>query len=114
MGKNEKKAFFHFRAAALKGCAEAMNNLGYCFRFGRGVRKNEKKAFGCFRAAARRGCVGAQYNLGLCYAVGSGVEQNDAEAHAWLRRAAEGGNEAAIKMVRAFPEEEPLPADGKA
>ena len=93
----------------MRGCAEAMNNLGYCFRFGRGVRKNEKKAFGCFRAAARRGCAGAQYNLGLCYASGSGVAQNEEQALEWLRRAAQAGSEGAQSLLARSNGQERLP-----
>lgn len=84
----------------MKGNAEAMNNLGYCFRFGHGVRKSERRAFRCFRAAARRGCAGAQYNLGLCYATGHGVQRDEQQALLLFERAAAGGYPAATNLLQ--------------
>jgi TPR repeat protein len=69
----------------------AQNNLGTCYKDGRGVDKNWEEALVWFRKAAEQGHPSGQLNLGLMYSGGLGVAKDDAEAAAWYRKAAEQG-----------------------
>ena len=62
--KNDyKKAFEWYEKAAAKGDADAMNNLGLCYEYGRGVDKDEKKAVEWFKKAADKGHSDAKKKL---------------------------------------------------
>jgi TonB family protein len=81
--------------AANSGDAEAQNNLGLAYEYGRGVKRDAAEAAQWYRKAALNGHAWGQNNLGLAYASGRGVERNDAEANVWLGKAAEQGLAAA-------------------
>ena len=64
-----------------------MNNLGNCYKNGKGVEKNYKEAVKWFKKAAEKGNAWAMNNLGNCYKNGKGVEKNEAEAEKWYKKA---------------------------
>ena len=62
--KHAKALELWHRAADL-GHAGAHTNIGYSYKFGRGLEVDEKKAIEYTEIAAMRGCVEARNNLGL-------------------------------------------------
>ena len=72
--------------------AEALNNLGLAYQFGKGKPKNYAEAARCFRRAAEQGHAGAQNNLGFLYHNGWGVPQDYSQAAYWYRLSAQQGN----------------------
>lgn len=68
-----QEAFSHFKLAASKGYLPAINYLGNCYYFGRGVDKNYKKAVEYFEEASNSGLKAATENLAMCYMKGNGV-----------------------------------------
>ncbi len=85
-------ALREFRPLANQGNAQAQNNLGTLYYYGKGVPEDYAKAAKWFRKAAEQGNAGAQYNVGLMYDNGLGVPQDHAEAAKWYRKAAEQGD----------------------
>ena len=85
--------FEKIRESAALGFPDALNNLGECYRFGRGTNKVPAKAVAVYRQAADLGHVLAQTNLAWCYAQGFGVEQDQKQADAWYAKAAKRGDE---------------------
>ena len=80
------------RRAAEQGNADAQNNLGNRYLFGRGVSQSNGAAFSWYRRAAEQGHAQAQAMVGVMYRDGRGVSQSDDAAVTWLRRAAEQGH----------------------
>lgn len=80
-----------YRKAAEQGYAAAQNNLGNCYRHGRGVAQDYAEAVRLYRKAVEQGNAAAQNNLGYCYHNGKGVAQDYAEAVRWFKKAAEQG-----------------------
>ena len=87
------------RAKAEVGDAEAQEELGNMYYWGRGVpednaqaRRWYRKAVASYRKAAEAGDAPAQFNLGNMYYSGRGVPQNYATAVSWYRKAAQQGN----------------------
>lgn len=72
--------------------AEALNNLGLAYQFGKGKPKNYAEAARCFRRAAEQGHAGAQNNLGFLYHNGWGVPQDYSQAAYWYRLSAQQGD----------------------
>ena len=56
-----------YRKAAEQGHADAQNNLGLCYQYGKGVAKDYAEAVKWYRKAAEQGHARAQCNLGYCY-----------------------------------------------
>jgi TPR repeat protein len=82
------------KARAKKGNAEAQNDLGTAYLFGRGVPKDYEEAVKWYRKAAEQEFVIAQFHLGLMYSNGNGVPEgyeDYEEAAKWYRKAAEQG-----------------------
>lgn len=71
-----QKAFSLFKLAASNGYLPAINYLGNCYYFGRGVEKDYKKAVKLFEKASTAGNWEATENLAMCYMKGNGVEAN--------------------------------------
>jgi TPR repeat protein len=80
------------RKAAEQGDATAQNNLGDCYRTGKGVEQDQREAVKWYRKAAEQGLAHAQDNLGVCYYTGTGVEKDEVEAVKWYRKSAEQGD----------------------
>lgn len=88
------------RAAANKGDATAMYQLGFFYTRGVDVPKDYGKAVEWFRKSADAGNDDAMYILGVCYSHANlGVPHDDAEAANWYRRAADAGNVVAMTSI---------------
>ena len=86
------EALTHFRSAADKAYAAAMNNLGLMYAQGRGVAKDDTQAVRWYRTAADKGDAIAMRRLGRVYLDGSGVAQDDAQSVRWYHKAADKGD----------------------
>jgi hypothetical protein len=89
--EEEAEAISMYRLAAAKGDADAMFNLGICYRRGEGVEKDVLASYRWFQLAANQGGAVAQCQLGFCYYLGEGVEKDEAEAVRWFELAAAQG-----------------------
>ena len=84
-------AMKEWKPLAEQGNASVQYNLGYMYRYGKGVLLNNAEALKWFRLAAEQGKANAQMMLGGIYKNGDGVLQDYAEAVKWFRLAAEKG-----------------------
>ena len=87
--ERDSAAFEAYKAKADNGDAQAQNDLGVCYRIGRGVAKDDDLAAHWFRKAASQGCADGQNNLGTCYFYGWGPAKDEELATYWYRKAAE-------------------------
>ncbi len=85
-------ALREFRPLANQGNAQAQNNLGTLYYYGKGIPQDHAEALKWYRKAAEQGNADGQYNLGFMYDEGRGVPQDYAEALKWYRKAAEQGD----------------------
>lgn len=77
---------------AEEGDAEAQNELGDCYYYGKKVGENRDLAFMWYMMAAKQGNPEAQFNVGWCYARGKGTEVDNEKAVEWYKKSAEHGN----------------------
>jgi len=63
--RDHAKALQLWHRAAELGCADALFNIGYAYKNGRGVEQDMKKAIYYLELAATRGHVTARHNLGI-------------------------------------------------
>lgn len=84
-------AYREWKPLAEAGDAASQNNLGFLYRYGRGVEPDAGMAVEWYRRAAEQGHAAAQFNLGLMLDNGLGVPQDFALAARWFRRAADQG-----------------------
>jgi TPR repeat protein len=77
---------------AMQGFADAQNNFGDMYYYGRGVPQSDTEAVGWYRKAVDQGNALGQANLGYMYEQGRGVAQSYTEAVKWYRLAADQGN----------------------
>src|SRR5260370_982591 len=84
-GKFEE-AFQAFSRAAEEGNPEAMNNLGFLFDEGRGVRQDYQQARQWYEKGAATGNATAMTNLGYLYEHGRGVRQDYQQARRWFAK----------------------------
>lgn len=75
-GDDNDIAFDYFKKSASKKYLPAINYLGNCYYFGRGVEKDYKRAVELFEEASTAGYREATENLAMCYMKGNGVEAN--------------------------------------
>lgn len=87
--KDYEKALKFYNKAAANGNAAAMNSLGVCYGFGKGVPKDQAKALQWYKAAAEKGYANAMLNLGLLYENGWGVPVDNKTAFEWYLQATE-------------------------
>lgn len=85
------KAVSWFERAADLGCADAMDNLGNCYKNGDGVEKSFEKAAAWYKKAYESNLPCGAYHYGSCLRNGRGVERNDALAVECFRMAAVAG-----------------------
>jgi hypothetical protein len=74
------------------GDADAQNNLGGCYLYGKGVAVDFSQAYMWFTKSAEQGNASGQNGLGCCYHTGEGVAQDHKEAVKWYRKSAEQGD----------------------
>jgi len=98
LGRNDKKDELTFRkekTRALQGDVNAMINVGWMHKFGRGIRQDDEESLRWFSKAARRGNALAQNNVGFMHWMGWGVEANPQTALGWFHKAPDRGSLAA-------------------
>jgi hypothetical protein len=89
VSRDDAEAAHWYRAAADKGHAEAINNLGAFYEHGRGVKKDVGQAAALYRKAAGQGDAAAQYNLALLLESGQREPGHQAEVAGLLEQAAQ-------------------------
>jgi len=105
---NPAKAMQWYARAALKGHAEAQNNLGALYS----VQGHYPQAIYWYRLAAKKGNAHAQFNLGLLYELGRGLPKDLEKAQDWYKLAAAQGHwDAQYKLARLNDDDlPPLPS----
>ncbi len=73
--------------------AQAMNDKGQDYYYGRGVSISHQQAVSWYRKAAEAGNAEGMNNLGAMYENGEGVEKDRQQAIFWYRKAAQLGNQ---------------------
>lgn len=81
MAQDYKTAIPYYQASAALGCSGAMCNLGYCYYYGRGVKRDKEKARYYWETSAVLGEAASTYKLGDMHRNGD-IEEN--EDTAWL------------------------------
>ncbi|MHA3774613.1 protein kinase domain-containing protein [Verrucomicrobiota bacterium sgz303538] len=98
--RDPKTAFDWYSAAAAKGSAPALTQLGLMLSNGAGTERPDlPKAVQCFELAAEQGEAGAKAALGECYLLGKGVEKDEKRAIELLREASDQGNVRAMDQL---------------
>ncbi len=87
--KDLQTAVDYYLKAAQGGSAAAMNSLGVCYGFGRGVSKDPSKALEWYKSAAALNYGNAMLNLGLVYQNGWGITVDNQKAFEWYLKATE-------------------------
>ena len=95
-----KEALELLKSSAGKGYGPAMNALGYCYQYGKGVSKNHTCALQWYRNAVVQGDATGAYNYGWMHLKGVGVEKNNAIARKYLTIAANAGHADAKKTLK--------------
>jgi TPR repeat protein len=67
-------------------------NLGYCYQYGKGVKKDLKKAIVYYKISAKENNSESQFSLGKCYQNGEGVKKNKKKTLKWFKKAAKQGH----------------------
>ena len=82
---------YYAKAAELSELKDswALNNLGYCYYYGRAGEVDYKKAYECFAYAAIQGNANSMYKLGDMYHRGNHVEADHDAAFYWYSMASE-------------------------
>ena len=86
------QAYKRLEQAARLNYAPAMNAVGFCYQYGRGVEQDYAKALNWYKRASSRGDAGGAYNAGWMYLNGTGVAKDEAEARKWYILAAQRGH----------------------
>ena len=81
------EAFEIWNSLADSGDIVAMNNLGYLYENGHGIKKNLEKAAEWYILSAKQNYVPAQKNIAWMYVNGKGVKEDLNEADKWYRKA---------------------------
>lgn len=97
--RDNRQAFYWFRAAGEKGHPKAMLNVAFGYASGTGIGQNYQEAFIWMHKAADKGVILAQYNVGLMLYNGWGTDRNLKAAQAWMQKAANAGMDDAKKKL---------------
>lgn len=84
---------------------DALENLAYCYRYGKGVPEDKARAFELYKRSAESELVtgkNAMYFLGYMLFAGEGVDKNDEEAFYWTKKAVDLGNTDAFYNLAYF------------
>jgi TPR repeat protein len=93
------------KAAAAKGNADALFQLGQYYYFGTGVAKNYLTANKWLTKAAAKKNISAMLLLGEMYSEGLGVKKDPAKSIDWMKKAATGGSsDAAYELGEMYEE----------
>lgn len=96
---DKKTAFDYFTKAADAESADAMDNLGNCYKNGDGVDKDIEKAAGWYRKSAECGWLSGVYHYATCLREGEGVEKDEKEALRWYMKAGASGHGRSLNML---------------
>ena len=97
------KATSLFRAAAGKGDANGLYNLGMCYARGLGEKRDDSSAFLCFRSAAEKGHPAAMNSFGWFLREGRVGAPDPEFAAQWFKKAADLGDPtAAFNLALAY------------
>ena len=88
----EEEGIKDLKAKALQGDADAQYALGQKFHDGDDVEQDYEEALKWYRMAAEDGHADAQYSLGVMYDLAEGVDKDYEEAMTWYLRAAVQGH----------------------
>jgi len=105
VAKDYEKAAQWFLKAAKAGFADAMDNIGNCYKNGDGVEEGKELAVLWYSKAAKKGLPWGQYHYAKCFLNGTGVEEDNDMALHWYMKAARQGLAVAQKMVSRCAEE---------
>ena len=86
--KSMESAFEWFLKAGEQGNPQGQYNVGYMYRFGRGVDKSLETAFTWYEKSAVQGYARGENAVGYLYDEGIGVKEDDKKAVDWYRKAA--------------------------
>lgn len=101
---NNEEALKWWHIGEEKGYFACIANLGWSYRWGKGVSVDYQRAIEYFRRSSELGGNGdAERNLGDMYLNGNGVASNRTEARLWYEKGAEKGNEYAKKWLNDNP-----------
>lgn len=91
-----KKALYWFEKAAKQGDGEALNMVGLCYQYGKGISPDYLKASEYYKQAGEKGIWSAYLNLGNIYYEGDDhLKKNERDASAYYEIAAEKGEKVA-------------------
>ncbi|WP_319926913.1 tetratricopeptide repeat protein [Xenorhabdus littoralis] len=95
--KNYNEAFKYYLLAAKKGNDVALNNLGYMYELGKGVKQDYQKSLYYYNKASLLDKDGVSlHNLSRLYLNGLGVEKSKEKALFFLKKSADLGNKQAM------------------
>ena len=97
--KDYTEAVKWYRKAAEQGYANAQNNLGNCYYYGRGVTQDYYEAVKWYRKAAEQGNANAMSWMGYFFENGEGVTKNLHEAIRWYKLGTEKGEDFSKKAL---------------
>lgn len=98
---NDRLAFAMFEKAAASGSKTGVNNLGWCYKTGRGCNQDYAKAKELFEQA---GTASSCCHLGDLYWDGLGVQVDKERALQYYRTAANDGSKRAIQKLKELTE----------
>lgn len=96
---DKRTAFDYFMKAADAQNADAMDNLGNCYKNGDGVDKDIEKAAEWYRKSAECGWLSGVYHYATCLRKGEGVEKDEKEALRWYMKAGASGHGRSLNML---------------
>ena len=96
---DKKTAFDYFTRAADAESADAMDNLGNCYKNGDGVDKDLEKAAGWYRKSAECGWISGVYHYATCLRKGEGVEKDERAAVRWYMKSGASGHGRSLNML---------------
>jgi hypothetical protein len=105
--KEIKSNFEITEEKALKGDAQAQNDLGNMYANGTEVEQSYQEALKLFESAAKKGYAQAQFNLGTMYQNAIGVDQDFEKAAKYYKLAASQGHAEAKENLQVICEENP-------
>lgn len=78
----------YYRLAAAMGNVHSISNLGYCYLYGRHIKKNTSLAIAYFTIAAKKGDIDAMYKLGDIYSRDEWVKKDIETSNYYFNKAA--------------------------
>jgi hypothetical protein len=95
----DAKAFKLLKSSAGRGYGPAMNAIGYCFQYGKGVSKNSRYALQYYMNASVQGNLEGTYNYGWMHLRGD-CKRDKTLAKKYLKMASDGGHAKAKEILR--------------